>query len=188
MTPPGLHGGHRVNLARVVPLAEEPEGYLEGAPLCPMCLCLTDSAWISPDYRVVNRHDSVYTEGAALVVSERFVEVVGGEAGCRFVPLPADDGYHRLLVDHVLEVDRTIGELELAGEPCPTCGRQSTYGDPAAFVGIDSAPRGFFRTDVEYGGIPRGRRSAQRSYIVVDDELGRRLRDLRLCQIRPLQR
>lgn len=177
-----------MSLVRFVPRAEEPDGYLDGAPLCPVCKCLRDSDWISPDYRVVNRHDSVYTEGAALLVSERFLEAVGSEAGFRFVPLPGDAAYHRMFVDHVVEVDRTTGELELVGEPCPACGRQSTYGDPAAFIGLDGAPSGFSRTDIEYGGIPRGRRSAQRSYVLVDDALGRRLRALKLCQIRPLRR
>jgi len=114
---------------------------------------LRDSDWISPGDRVVNRHDSVYTEGAALVVSQRFIDAVGDMAGCRFVPLPGDPAYFRALVDHVVEVDRSVGELEFEDNPCPTCGRQSTYGDPAGFVGLDEPVPGFSRTDIEYGGM-----------------------------------
>ena len=175
-----------MTLVRIVPRGEEPDGYLDGAPLCPTCLCLRDSDWVSPDYRVVNRHDSVYSEGAAFLVSQRFVDAVGDDAGCRFVPLPADVAYYRMFVDRVVEVDRSRGELEFVGDPCPTCGRQSTYGDPAGFVGVDGSLSGFVRTDIEYGGIPGGRRTAQRSYLLVESELGRQLRSAKLCQVRPL--
>ena len=115
-----------MSLVELLARGEEPEGYLDGAPLCPQCLCLTDSAWISPTYRVRNRHHSVTAESGLTLVSQRFVDVVeeaGIEPlGCRFVQLPADPDYYGLVVERMLTVDRSVGKLKFEGTACPLCG------------------------------------------------------------------
>jgi hypothetical protein len=182
-----------MTLVQIVARGEEPDGYLDSAPLCPHCRCLRDSDWVSPTYRVRNRHDSVYSGGGVLLVSQRFIEAVReqavGDVGCRFEQLAVDPQYCALVVDRVLEVDRAVGELEVGGEVCPVCGRQSTYGWAERFIPPADDVREFARSDIEYGGIPTGPYpSAQRPRVYVDDDLGRALRALKVCQIRPLGR
>lgn len=179
-----------MSLVELIARGEEPEGYLEGAPLCPQCLCLTDSGWISPTYRVRNRHHSVTAESGLTLVSQRFVDVVaeaGTEpAGCRFVQLPADPDYYGLLVERVVVIDRTTVHHE--GTVCPQCGRQPTFGRPRAFEDADlDALRGFARSDVEYGGTAT-RPTGQAWRTFLDVELATTLRTLKLCQFRPVAR
>ncbi|HQZ32950.1 MAG TPA: hypothetical protein PK020_00925 [Ilumatobacteraceae bacterium] len=173
---------------QMVARGEEPDGYLDGAPLCPRCLCLTDSGWISPTYRVRNRHHSVTAESGLKLVSQRFVDAVEGEGivplGCRFVPLPADPEYYGLIVERVLTVDRSSVEHE--GMVCPVCRRQPTFGRPKVISGAGAEPlRGFARSDLEYGGTA-SRPTGQAWRTFLDLELAKKLRSLKLCQFRPL--
>ncbi|HAP74805.1 MAG TPA: hypothetical protein DCR14_01830 [Acidimicrobiaceae bacterium] len=175
-----------MSLVELVARGEEPDGYLEGAPLCPVCLCLTDSAWISPTYRVRNRHHSVTAASGLTLVSQQFVHAVGDVAGlgARLVPLPADPGYHALIAERVLPIDRSSVTHE--GIVCPECGRQPTFGRPRLDSEIDVDEfKGFARSDLEYGGTasrPTGQ--AWRTFLDVD--LATRLRGLKLCQFRPV--
>lgn len=167
---------------------EEPDGYLDGAPLCPHCLCLTESDWISPTYRVRNRHHSVTAESGLTLVSQRFVDVVEAVGidplGCHFVQLPADAEYFALIVTRVLTIDRSSVEFE--GTVCPLCGRQPTFGRPRLILepGLDDL-RGFARSDLPYGGIAN-RPTAQAWRTFVDAELAKKLRSAKLCQFRPV--
>jgi hypothetical protein len=120
-----------MTLVQIVARGEEPDGYLDSAPLCPNCRCLRDSDWVSPTYRVRNRHDSVYSGGGVLLVSQRFIEAVRehavGDVGCRFERLAADPQYFALVVDRVLEVDRAVGELEVGGGGSARCAADSRH-------------------------------------------------------------
>ncbi len=177
-----------MSLVEFLTRGEEPDGYLEGAPLCPVCLCLTDSAWISPTYRVRNRHHSVTAESGLTLVSQQFVDVVGKMSidplGCRFVQLPADPEYYALIAERVLPIDRSSVKHE--GIVCPECGRQPTFGRPklSSEVGVNEL-RAFARSDLEYGGTASGP-TVQAWRTFLDLDLATRLRGLKLCQFRPL--
>lgn len=177
-----------MSLVEFLARGEEPDGYLEGAPLCPVCLSLTDPAWISPTYHVRNRHHSVTAESGLTLVSQRFVDAVGdaGGLGVRFVSLPADSEYYGLVVEQVLTVDRSWGKLTFDGPVCSRCGRQSTFGRAKRFLDADVDDlRGFARSDIEYGGMAN-RPTGQQPTTYVDANLGTTLRSLKLCQFRPL--
>lgn len=172
----------------MVARGEEPEGYLDGAPLCPVCLCLRDSAWISPTYRVRNRHHSVTAESELTLVSQRFVDAVSelgiDPLGGRLVPLPTDPEYYALVAERVLPIDRSSVVHE--GIVCPECGRQPTFGRPKVSSEVDvNELRGFARSDLEYGGTA-SRPTGQAWRTFLDQDLATTLRASKLCQFRPL--
>jgi hypothetical protein len=126
------------------------------------------------------------TSDVAVLVTTRFVDAVRSVPGVVLDPVPGDPDYHRMLVEPVVTVDRTVGKFEV-GETCVVCGRFSLHGWPVRFMGLDDPPTGFVRTDVEYGGIGNSRHCHQLARWFADSNLAAALTKEKLCRFSPLR-
>jgi hypothetical protein len=169
-----------------LPRAEDPQEFFDGAPVCGGCNAVTDHAWLPEHFHVRNRHASVMTYDVAVLVTRRFVDAVWSVPGVVFDVVPGDPEYHRMLVEPVVTVDRTVGKFEV-GETCAECGRFSLHGWPVRFMNLDDPPTGFVRTDVEYGGIRNSGRCHQLARLFVDSNLAAALAKENLCRFSPLR-
>ena len=175
-----------MTLMEFLPRAEDPQDFFEGAPTCEGCNAVTDHAWLPEYFHVRNRHASVMTYDVAVLVTERFVDAVRSVPGVVFDAIPGDPEYHRMLVEPVVTVDRTVGKFEV-GETCAMCGRFTLHGWPVGFVDLDHPPTGFVRTDVEYGGIGNSRHCHQLARLFADSTLAAALAKDKLCRFNPLR-
>jgi hypothetical protein len=126
------------------------------------------------------------TYDVAVLVTRPFVDAVRMFPGILFDPVPGDPDYYRMLVEPVVIVDRTVGKFEV-GEACPLCERFSLHGWPGRFMELDHPPSGFFRTDVEYGGIGGSRPCHQLPRLFADSSLAAALTRAKLCRFNPLR-
>jgi len=165
----------------------------EGVPVCSACGLITQPDWINPTFLLERTgFDISYTWDSAPIVSARFVEFASAYPGARFLPLPSAPGFALFVVDPIVPFDAERRGTEFM-DPCPGCARftQIAGADPVYLKPGTVLPKGFSRTDIEFGSARErpDRATAQSPQFLVDPELGealasQALRGLRLEPIR----
>jgi len=152
----------------------------EGVPACPACGLVTEPDWLNPAFDLQRiDQDISHTWDLALVVSKRFAEFATAYPGARFLPLPSAPGFALLTVDPTVPFDaeRRGTTFEY---PCSACGRftEIAGADPVYLKPGTVLPKGFSRTDVEFGSAHWKRPDrliAQSPRRLVDPQLGEAL-------------
>lgn len=165
----------------------------EGVPACPACGLVTRLDWLNPTFLLERTgFDVSFTWDLAPTVSERFVTFVSAYPGARFLPLPAAPGFSLFILDPIVPFDAERRGTKLM-DPCSGCARftQIAGADPVYLKPGPVLPKGFSRTDIEFGSARErpDRATAQSPQFLVDPELGealasQALRGLRLEPIR----
>lgn len=150
----------------------------EGVPACPTCGLVTQLDWINPTFQLRRTDlDISYTWDLAPIVSERFVDCSRAFPGGRFLPLPSAPGFALFIVDPMVPFDANRRRTTFE-DRCPACGRfgQIAGADPVYLKRGTVLPRGFSRTDVEFGSTRErpDRVTAQLPRLLVDAESGTR--------------
>jgi hypothetical protein len=159
------------------------------APACSACGLVTNTEWVNPDFRPRKTSlDLSYTYDLAPIASERFARFASAYAGCRFIRLPAADGFYLMTVQPIVPFTR---EGTTMIDECPSCHRFTQIAAPGIPLPGADVPNGFSRSDIVYGSahtLNMKRKTSQDPVILVDPELGQALKvaNLRGLIVRPV--
>jgi hypothetical protein len=148
-------------------------------PACHVCGLVTRFDWLNPAFHLERKqYDVSFTWDLAPIVSQRFVDFASVYPGARFLLLPSAPGFGLLIVDPVVPFDAARRGTTFE-DRCSACWRfgQVAGADPVYLKAGTILPKGFSRTDIEFGSTRErpDRITAQSPSLLVDPELGEAL-------------